>query len=459
MWPNAKPLYDVTSEYKNHQFNTATTTHPPIILVQPRHSPRSYTIICYWTLQTATSTDPHLSYIIQFPGLTYSLNRKHQTTTMFKKLKSKIKGDENPDQYAHLQSSNDYSHLQSSSNFHPSNPYYTPPPQAQQHDINSEEKYQPPTGPPPSYGGPSNSDYAPPLGPPLQQQQQYHDWTVIPDNSLLPPPPSIGYEDSPTANATGEDSDRAAAWQQANPLWPPASLSSEAYSIIQNSHFTLLKAPTYTGDVIAQTQAGHWKCRTHVKCNDSSLLTNLPMYCVYNDSPLTTHRPKTIYFELKVQSVGRGGFSLSEAEAGIAIGFIAPPYPTFRLPGWQRGSLGIHGDDGRKYINDTFGGTDFTTTFLSGDVVGIGMTFAPPKNPPSYEQSQQGKILDIDVFFTRNGVREGGWDGNEELDERSVGGTMGLRGECDLFPAVGVFGGVDFEVFFHPSQWLYNPLR
>lgn len=181
------------------------------------------------------------------------------------------------------------------------------------------------------------------------------------------------------------------------------------------------------------------------------------MYSVFWDSPLNAQRPKTIYFELKVLEVGRGGFSLSEADAGIAIGFVSPPYPTFRLPGWQRGSLGVHGDDGRKYVNDTYGGSDFTNAFQPGETVGIGMTFSLPRNPPSYEQSQMGKVLDIDIFFTRNGQKEKGWDGNEELDERSEGGTIGLRGECDLFPAIGVFGGVDFEVFFHPSQWLYRP--
>ena len=108
-------------------------------------------------------------------------------------------------------------------------------------------------------------------------------------------------------------------------------------------------------------------------------------------------------------------------------------------------------------MNDPFGGSDFTTFFKPDDVVGIGMTFSPPKSPPSYDQSQMGKILDIDVFFTRNGKKEGGWDGNEELDERSEGGTVGLRGECDLFPAIGVFGGVDFEVYFSPENWRYNP--
>lgn len=254
-----------------------------------------------------------------------------------------------------------------------------------------------------------------------------------------------------------EDGDRAFAWTQANPLWPPQNLTQPAYAAIQNGQLALLKAPTYVGDLLPQQQAGHWKCRTHASCRDSSILTNLPMYSVQWDSPLHTHRPKTIYFELKVLGVGRGGSSLAEADAGIAVGFIAPPYPTFRLPGWQRGSLGVHGDDGRRYVNDTWGGVDFTTAFQPGETVGIGMTFSLPKNPPSYEQSQQGQILDIDIFFTRQGVREGGWDGNEELDERSEGGTMGIRGECDLFPAIGVFGGVDFEVFFHPAQWLYRP--
>ncbi|KAF2637420.1 hypothetical protein P280DRAFT_521103 [Massarina eburnea CBS 473.64] len=373
---------------------------------------------------------------------------------MLKKLKGKLKGgDQASDQQQHSQQS-----------FHPSNPYYTPP-QPQQ-SINPEEKYQPPSGPPPGYGS-SGSGYAPPPGPPPSHFPQqpppswsppaYHDWTVIPDNSLLPPPPSIGYEESPTANATEEEGARANEWQRANPLWPPQNIAPQTYAAIQNSQLALLKPPNYTGDLMPQQQAGHWKCRTHASCRDSSLLTNLPIYSVFYDSPLNTHRSKTIYFELKVQSIGRGGDSLSEADAGIAVGFVAPPYPTFRLPGWQRGSLGIHGDDGRKYVNDTYGGVDFTTSFARNEVIGIGMTFAPPKQPPSYEQSQQGIILDIDVFFTRDGKKVGGWDGNEELDERSEGGTVGIRGECDLFPAIGVFGGVDFEVFFHPSQWLYHP--
>ncbi|KAF2127881.1 hypothetical protein P153DRAFT_43435 [Dothidotthia symphoricarpi CBS 119687] len=390
---------------------------------------------------------------------------------MFKKLKGKLKGDEKSPQGTEQ------------SGLHPSNPYYTPP-QQEQHNMAPTEKYQAssdhppnypssskseytaPPGPPPGHA--SSSGYAPPPGPPPSQQfpQQpppswdpppYHDWTVVPDTSLLPPPPSLGYEDSPTANASAEDGEHAYRWTITYPLWPPQTLTPTTHAAIQNGQLALLKAPTFTGDLLPQPQAGHWKCRTHAKCRDSSILTNLPMYSVFWDSPLSTQRPKTIYFELKVTGIGRGGHSLEEADAGIAVGFVAPPYPTFRLPGWQRGSLGVHGDDGRKYVNDTFGGVDFTTSFQPGDTVGIGMTFSVPRNPPSYEQTQQGKTLDIEVFFTRNGVQEGGWDGNEELDARNEGGNIGLRGESDLFPAIGVFGGVDFEVQFHPSQWLFRP--
>jgi hypothetical protein len=84
------------------------------------------------------------------------------------------------------------------------------------------------------------------------------------------------------------------------------------------------------------------------------------------------------------------------------------------------------------------------------------MTFSPPVNPPGYEQQGGDNVLDIRVFFTRNGEMAGGWDGNEEMDERSEGGTVGLRGECDLFAAVGVFGGVDFDVFFAEQDWKHR---
>ncbi|KAF2273425.1 uncharacterized protein EI97DRAFT_436080 [Westerdykella ornata] len=415
---------------------------------------------------------------------------------MFKKLKEKIKGEEGS------LSTSSSSSQQQQSQFHPSNPYYVPPPSSQQQHAGwppsaappnpgsastsqyypppgliSSSGYAPPPGPPPNHSSsPSQPSYAPPPGPPpshpTQQPQPppYHDWTIIPDTSLLPPPPSIGYDTSPTANATEADSARALAWTQANPLWPPnPNLTPDQRAAIQAGKLALLRPPTFTGDLVPQARAGVWKCRSNGNCPDSALLTSLPAYAVNWDSPLRTGRPKTIYFEVKVTGIGHGHgrsgrwASLAEAEAGVAIGFVAPPYPTFRLPGWERASLAVHGDDGRKYVNDRYGGVDFTTAFRPGDVVGIGMRFALPERPPAYEEQQQqrqqggGKVLDIEVFFTRNGIREKAWDGNEELDQRCVGGNVGIRGECDLYPAVGVFGGVEFEVVFSPEGWVFNP--
>lgn len=383
---------------------------------------------------------------------------------MFRKLKGKFRGDEKPsnasygtDEHQTIASTSDVNASQTkqrpSAATKGDDPSYHKP-------AHTQEDYEPPPGPPPGHAS------SPPLRPPPSFPSQpppswdpppYHDWTVIPDTAILPPPPSIGYDSSPTANASAEEGDRALAWTKANPLWPPQNVSRTTHAAIHNGQLALLKAPSYVGDLLPEKQAGHWRCRTHAKCKDSSILTNLPLYCVLWDSPLSTQQPKTIYFELKVIGIGRGGLSLEEADAGIAIGFVAPPYPTFRLPGWERGSLGVHGDDGRKYVNDAWGGTDFTTAFKPGETVGIGMTFSVTRNPPLYDQTQQQNMLDIDVFFTRDGKKEGGWNGNEELDVRSEGGNVGLRGESDLFPAIGVFGGVDFDVFFHPFQWMYKP--
>jgi len=389
---------------------------------------------------------------------------------MFKKFKDKLKGEDHgsqqsePERIPQGQSHSNNQYYPTSQNHNPPTEKYQAPPGPPPSQSTSKSEYHAPPGPPPGHA--TTSDYAPPPGPPPahyteQAPPSYeapvqHNWQVIPDTALLPPPPSIGYETSPTANSTMDEGDRAFAWTNANPLWPAYNIAPSTYAAIQNAQLALLKAPSLVGDIMPQPQAGHWKVRTHANCRDSSILTNLPMYAALLDSPLRTHRSKTVYFELKVTGIGRGGRSLEEADAGIAVGFIAPPYPTFRLPGWQRGSLGVHGDDGRRYVNDTWGGVDFTTAFAPGDTVGIGMSFTIPKDPPSYEAQQQGKLMDIEVFFTRNGKREGGWDGNEELDARSDGGTVGLRGDHDLFPAIGVFGGVDFEVFFHPSQWLYK---
>lgn len=329
--------------------------------------------------------------------------------------------------------------------------------------------FQPPPGPPPGPPPPGKfSEEAPP---------PYHDWTVIPDTSLLPPPPALSHLLSPGANATADDAQRADSWCAAYPLWEARQLSYEQLHAIHTQNQTFVTPPNFTGEIysIAGTLGGTWICRSRPGTTDSLLQTQLPIYSALADSPLVTERMKTIYFEVKIIALGaqtvkppqKHGLSLfsrhkrqpspaRNEEVGVGIGFFAPPCPPFRLPGWQRGSLGVHSDDGHRYVNNNEGGLDFTAPFQVGETVGIGMSFSIPSKPPAYGESMTK--LDVEVFFTREGKRVGGWDLYEERDiEEDLMGIGGLEGGCDLFPAVGIFGGTEVEVRFRPGEWLYRP--
>lgn len=248
----------------------------------------------------------------------------------------------------------------------------------------SEQQYAPPPGPPPSYGtgkagkGEKNEfdndddDFAPPPGPPPQQQPQpQHNWEqAVPDTSLLPPPPDIfsGWDRSPAANATEEQSEAGEAWCRSYPLSPPTDLQGAGADpgLLRAGLVPRLIAPPAgvfgKGSTLAESGgpgSGTWTVRTDRRAGDCCLIGYPHAYLVQRDSPLATRRAKTVYFECKV------GTQLGE-DAGLAVGFQALPYPPFRMPGWHRGSLAVHGDDGHKYVNDRWGGKDFTGPFAKG---------------------------------------------------------------------------------------------
>ncbi|KIW08649.1 uncharacterized protein PV09_00604 [Verruconis gallopava] len=350
-----------------------------------------------------------------------------------------------------------------------------PPPEKSGHRLfPSESQYEPPPGPPPGHF--PTTEHRPPLGPPPSHASSsndapppYHDWTVIPDTALLPPPPSVSHDFSTGANATRDEADQAKKWCYFNPLWQARPLSNEQLNAVHAQAQTLVKPPNFTGE-IRQDRTGAWLCQTRSHTRDSLLQTALPVYSALADSPLVTEQRKTIYFEVKIMHFGdqapkskmsmfaRNRREEDEVDAGLAIGYFAPPYPSFRLPGWQRGSLGVHSDDGRRYVNDTHGGIDFTSPFKAGQTVGLGMTFSIPDKPPAY--GCQSVKLEVEVFFTRDGRKEGSWNLHEERDEKDdPHGVEGLEGQHDIFPAVGVFGAVGWEVRFREREWLYRPPR
>ena len=142
----------------------------------------------------------------------------------------------------------------------------------------------------------------------------------------------------------------------------------------------------------------------------------------------------------------------------MAVGFAAQPYPSWRSPGWERGSLGVFSDDGCRFVNDSWGGRDFTAPFRVGETVGIGMTMSLPKDPLRMADAMFStkRTCAVEVFFTREGRMAGGWNLHEEVDA-DAGGVEGLEGDFDLYGAIGFFGGVDFEACFDPAGWQWRP--
>jgi hypothetical protein len=186
------------------------------------------------------------------------------------------------------------------------------------------------------------------------------------------------------------------------------------------------------------------------------VITSLPLYFPMRDSPFRTERSKTIYFEVKL----RGLEQRARADAsGLSIGFLARPYPTWRSPGWERASVGVFSDDGCRFVNDSFGGKPFTEPFRVGDTVGLGMTFQLPgaEQAQTMNSSFTPPASQVRIFFTRNGRESGGWDLHEEVDA-DAGGVHGLEGDFDLYGAIGIFGGVEFEAMFDRDGWLWNPV-
>lgn len=314
--------------------------------------------------------------------------------------------------------------------------------------------------PPPSYEASQQSSSREP-----QEQQRgdlppYHNWQeAVPDTSTFPPPPVAGYYSSGTGNASSDDAQRAHDFCDNTPLWVPVRPPPALYSAVQESNVNLVwpQDVRRNGD-LSQVARGRWSGRTFDRSGDCLALTQSPLYFAAQDSPFSREKSRRIYFEVKLVGLRAGPATGAADSSGFAIGFAAGPYPSWRSPGWERGSLGVFSDDGCRFVNDSWGGRDFTTPVNVGETVGLGMNFSLPNDPLAMADAMfEGKRkCKVEIFFTRNGSPAGGWDLHEETDQES-GAIEGLEGDYDLYGAIGLFGGVDFEVCFDPAGWLWRP--
>ncbi|OTA68342.1 hypothetical protein K449DRAFT_386647 [Hypoxylon sp. EC38] len=355
---------------------------------------------------------------------------------------------------------------QSESNYAP--PPGPPPSHSHPYSQSQSQDYAPPPGPPPPSESknnpfftpsPQDTEYAPPPGPPPThtpgQGLQQHDWqTAVPDTALLPPPPNYfsGFDRSPANNATEEECEAGESWCRSYPLYPPMALNAAVAAAAQQGNIAVYAPPFFTaggrgrgqggGALLSQTGFGVWRGRSERGGSDTCLATYPPLYHVAAHSPLVTGRRKTVYYEVRILEDGS-----RKDEVSLALGYTAPPYPAFRLPGWHRGSLGVHGDDGHKYVNDRWGGKSFTAPFRRGETLGLGMDFSVAPG---------GNGIRVEVFLTRDGVESGRWNLHEETDREQDLPVTGLEGYHDLCAAVGVFDKVAFEIVFVPELWKWR---
>jgi hypothetical protein len=87
------------------------------------------------------------------------------------------------------------------------------------------------------------------------------------------------------------------------------------------------------------------------------------------------------YYEVKILSKGRDGY--------MGIGLSTGEVNLNRLPGWDKGSYGYHGDDGHSFCSSG-SGIAYGPTFTTGDYVGCCVNF-----------------LENSCFYTRNGYNIG----------------------------------------------------
>ncbi|KAK4220056.1 hypothetical protein QBC37DRAFT_407705 [Rhypophila decipiens] len=340
---------------------------------------------------------------------------------------------------------------------------FAPPPGPPPAHRSGADDFAPPPGPPPSHRDGAD-DFAPPPGPPPSKRQDdytqpppgpppshgeksskpEHDWqSVVPDTSLFPPPPSFfsGFERSPATNATEAEAEHGEQWCRDHPLSAPIQLDHYAIEALNTHNIRLMEPTTGFRGSLKWQAPGVWSAKTDSKSLDNCIIGYPPMYSVTQHSPLASPSGrKTIYYEVLIKNDHKHG------DVCLALGYTALPYPSFRMPGWHRGSLAVHGDDGHKFINDRWGGKTFTDPFRRGETYGIGMTFT----------ANNGRI-EVDIFFTRQGRETGRWNLHEEGDSEEDLPVTGLEGFHDLSCAIGTYTGVEFDIIFDPNRWLHRP--
>ncbi|KAG2227871.1 hypothetical protein INT45_002109 [Circinella minor] len=148
--------------------------------------------------------------------------------------------------------------------------------------------------------------------------------------------------------------------------------------------------------------------------------------CVQTNLPLPRNQ-EVYYWEAKM-------FEVPDTTT-VSVGVATKPYPSWRLPGWNRYSIGYFSNNGCKYFSSPFNGKPYGLTYTHGDVIGVGY------------RHRTGTI-----FFTRNG---------RKLEDAYTGlrwnlfPTVGANGPCQVHVNLGQMGFVFVEA--NVKKWGLAP--
>ncbi|KAF2358252.1 SPRY domain [Trinorchestia longiramus] len=126
------------------------------------------------------------------------------------------------------------------------------------------------------------------------------------------------------------------------------------------------------------------------------------------------------YFELSILNTDMFG--------AVSIGVCHDSYPLNKMPGWDKDSLGYHGDDGMLYRGNALG-YRFGPRCGKGDRMGCGVRPVPALDADSLLLSPVLSQNTHYVYFTRNG--------------KEIGCVTVVQPEGGLYPCVGLAGPQD----------------
>ncbi|KAI7894478.1 concanavalin A-like lectin/glucanase domain-containing protein [Mucor mucedo] len=155
--------------------------------------------------------------------------------------------------------------------------------------------------------------------------------------------------------------------------------------------------------------------------------------CVQTNLPLPRNQD-VYYWEAKM-------YDMPESTV-VSVGVATKPFPSWRLPGWNRYSIGYFSNNGTKCFSTPFNSKPYGMPYKHGDVIGVGY------------KHRTGTI-----FFTKNG---------RKLEEAYSGlrwnlfPTIGANGPCQVHVNLGQMGFVFVEANVKkwglaPSQGTLSP--